>query len=602
MSDLRIAVVGEDKASGELKKARDSIKTLGEAAKDFVALDDKFKGFTITAGDVAGALKAMGQAFIGFAKESIQAAQEQERADRQLALAAKDLTSAFKDQASAFQQQLGVQDDMVQEIQAMLLQFGEAPSEVEATTRAILDFSAATGQDAVSAARQLASGVESGRGAFKEYGIQVHMSGKASHDMVAATKALRDKFGGAAADASQSFEGQVRGLSASFGELQETFGGFLSAAIGGSGILSTLKKSLDGLSVAVATIKSLMGDAGILNDLASGNITPSSLNSMLFKARDSIISQARGGGVADLPGVVKDRKTKYGLGLKDEHVDPRYSKADLHDTEHDNRELEAGEQAYKEKLAAKEREWLKDVSAESTHRLIMEQEQTQAAANKKRLSEQEKMYDDLVKIEREGVDRVMKEQQAWANVGSQLGSAFVGAFTEQLSSLSQGGEFDVADFFADLLPLVLGAIGSLYGPGGQALGSAVGSLGAVGIRALNADGKKKGGTKRHFGGWIDAAAPRFHGGGWVGGDERPITALTGERVLSRDEVSRMGGQLGVDAAARGGGGRGAVTVNVSSFDSRSTAEFFIDRGARGLNDALKTGQGSLARLLKGRLL
>jgi len=66
--------------------------------------------------------------------------------------------------------------------------------------------------------------------------------------------------------------------------------------------------------------------------------------------------------------------------------------------------------------------------------------------------------------------------------------------------------------------------------------------------------------------------PVFHGGGWVRahdgmfvrGDEQPIIAQSGERVLSRREVAAMGGPGAVDSAASGSGGGGA-TINLVSF-------------------------------------
>lgn len=66
-------------------------------------------------------------------------------------------------------------------------------------------------------------------------------------------------------------------------------------------------------------------------------------------------------------------------------------------------------------------------------------------------------------------------------------------------------------------------------------------------------------TDRHRGGWIDAW-PRAHRGLWM--DEVPIIAQTGERMLSRAEVARMGGRASVDAAASGGRDSAPVVLHV----------------------------------------
>jgi hypothetical protein len=49
-----------------------------------------------------------------------------------------------------------------------------------------------------------------------------------------------------------------------------------------------------------------------------------------------------------------------------------------------------------------------------------------------------------------------------------------------------------------------------------------------------------------------ADAPRFHAGGMIGADERPVIAQTGERILSRRET-----------AAYNRGGSGGVTININ---------------------------------------
>lgn len=590
--DLRLTLFGEDKASS----AFDSV---GSAARQAAKL------------------------LFDFSKESLKAAQDQEKADRQLALAAKGLTAAFKEQASAIQSQLGVQDDMVQGIQALLLQFGEAPDKVDGTTRAILDFSAATGQDAMTAARTLTAGIESGKGAFKEYGVQLKLTGKASEDLGIATEALRVKFGGAAQNDANSLEGQVRLLSTAFGELQESFGGWIMDVATSSGILEELKATMSGITSMfakpdlleqmgaqrkeLALVKqgiAAYGRGEISAEMIGNGAAPlgslmsrqRELEGLLSSGEQQLLHPSKG-----LPGLGgADRTTNKGLKMAKGGGSDGPSFNDVAG-QNDEFDQQLHEQNLK-RLAAEE-EFAVAIQQQNDE-FDVQITEWQEKRHEKELKELEKHNEKIAREQKQLQDKVVQQEQQWAQVGATLGSAVVNAFGAEMAKMADGGEFDVVEFFAKLLPVVLGTIGSFFGPVGTAIGGALGSLGGMGLSALNASGKTKAGApvKRHFGGWIDAAVPRFHGGGWMGGDERPAILQTGERVLSRGEVARMGGQAGVDAAARGGGGRGGITINVSSLDSRSTAEFFTDRGGKGLNDAVRTGQGALAKLFgKGRL-
>lgn len=583
--DLRLSIFGEDKASS----AFDSV---GSAARQ--------------------AAKAL----YDFSKESVKAALDQEKADRQLALAAKELTGAFKEQASAIQSQLGVQDDMVQGIQALLLQYGEAPDKVDATTRAILDFSAATGQDALSAAKALTSGVESGKGAFKEYGVQLELTGKRSKDLEIATEALKKKFGGAAQNEADSLEGTVRGLSVAFGELQESFGGWLLDVAKSSGVLDELKVTMSGITQALAGPDAVDKYGAQRKELAlvkqgiasygrgevpserissePGGVKP--LGDLLARQRQ-LEELIRSGELALLyPNGVEggpsksfvDQKTKYGHQLdskakKFDADEPGYRyKSSLREDEHNMRELAARDEDRDNKSAS---EWFKaEAKAVEAHSKTMRE-----------------AGDGLLSLLKGQKQQLEKEAQDWAQAGTQIGGALVGGLMSQLNKIGEGGEFDIGSFIASLMPMVLGAIGNVVAPGiGGVIGGGIGSL-FGGVVGMGSASKQQTWSKRHAGGWIDMSLPRYHQGSWIGGDERPAILQTGERVLSRSEVGRMGGAARVDAAARRGGG-GSITINVSSLDSRSTAEFFTQRGGKGFEDALKTGQGPLARVLgKGRL-
>src|SRR4051812_11451325 len=96
---------------------------------------------------IADGLKAATRAAVDFAKESVTAFAEQEKADKRLSSAIQQLgykdvpglTASLKAQASQFQETLGVSDDMVEGLQELMVRFGVAPAKIQATTQAVLD-------------------------------------------------------------------------------------------------------------------------------------------------------------------------------------------------------------------------------------------------------------------------------------------------------------------------------------------------------------------------------------------------------------------------------------------------------------------------------
>lgn len=566
MTDILLRLLGEDAASSSLHSVKNALHNLGKTVYEF-------------------------------SRDAVKAFEEQEKADRRLALAAKDLTEAFKAQASQLQATLGVSDDMVQGIQAMLLQFGEAPSQVEATTRAILDFSAATGEDATSAAKALLSGVESGKAAFKEYGVQVNFTGKASADLATATAELARKFGGAAKGDADSLTGQVDRAKAAFGELQESWGGVVSEFLKSTGILERVTTSMAHLSelahgVGSKGVDSAEGqkaqflaiqlaiDAAQQGQPVTIDGQATSLDALLKQRADLRLKYRPVEGPIQQPGGLgkKDRPTRFGEKEAAKNAqDPTAGDmlgAMVGLRSQDDMGFEAGFLA----------DWDDVKSAQS--KSAQAEKETQA----------------LVKAEREKWQRVAHERAKAAKEakdhaaqqGGEVGAALVNAFAAQIDKLGQGGELDAGAMFADILGTILqvgGALlGGIVGPGGAAIGGALGGLAASGVRGLSRLGKQ------HTGGWI--GAPRFHSGGWPGVDEVPAVLQSGERVLSRSEVSAMGGPSGVESAARGRGG-GGVTINVSAIDSRSSREYFEGDGARAMLNARRTGRGDLGLVLAG---
>lgn len=573
MADLSINVHGKDAgASGVLKSTGESLGAVKVAA--------------------AGAAAAL----VAFARDSVKSFEAAERADRQLERAAGDLTQAFITQADALEATLGVNGDAVQEMQALLLTYGAAPSQIEATTKALLDYSAFTGEDAVAATRQLISSVDSGKVAFRELGVAYDATGSKTRDLEAATTGLAQAVGGAAQAESESLSGSAAKAEAALGKLKETFGGLLATSIQASGVMPLLTETFKEWNTALGgdseaehykKLDALRGSLIALDkEIEAGAKDPLNLRGQLFKQ------------IRDLE---RERLTPEGPEFLKQDRTTKQKKADddaLKDAERakDKRAQIAWEETRigEEEADKRLEQWKREAEALQKH----EDEVGEAEADR-RMAEQAwarweidmraKNADDAAKV----AEDVLKKQQdtlkhqeaAYAAAGAAIGSALISSLTSAIEGAASG-EKDPGEVFGEVLATILGVAGSALGnvllPGvGGALGGALGGLAGAGIKAAT--------RRRHDGGWVDA--PRYHGGAWVGTDEQPAILQSGERVLSRADVASMGGPSGVDSTVRGGRGGRGMTVNVSTFDGASAAEYFERAGGRALRDSIANGRG-----------
>jgi hypothetical protein len=128
------------------------------------------------------------------------------------------------------------------------------------------------------------------------------------------------------------------------------------------------------------------------------------------------------------------------------------------------------------------------------------------------------------------------------------------------SLLRIGNQFFLQPLFQQGLGLLFGSGGDSKGGGGIGglIGQGISALGSLFSAPVAHDGAlvgAAGGVSRMVPAAVFAHAPRFHGGGIIGPDERPIIAQVGERVLSRAETAAYN--------------RGGVTVNISTPDAGS---------------------------------
>lgn len=253
VTDLKVALdIESAKFRNELEKVTKSID--GVAGK-LNRLSDKvgdgaasvFKGilswnaFSSTLGRAGHFLS---EGIKGFAEEE-QASLRLSSALSTLGYNASALLPPLEAQQRMFEALTPAQGETVAQMQQLMLQYGVAPKSIERTTQAILDYSAATGQDALSSTTALLHAVNEGKDGVKSLGLQYVSTGDAAKDLDTAVDQLTDKFGGSAKSAASGLAGSLDQLAKAQENLGKSFGGFFATLESKLHLLRTLSNGLN---------------------------------------------------------------------------------------------------------------------------------------------------------------------------------------------------------------------------------------------------------------------------------------------------------------------------------------------------------------------
>ena len=130
----------------------------------------------------------------------------------QLGYDSEALLQPLLDQADAFEQSTLASAEQVNSIQQLLLQYGIAPKDIERTTQAVLDYSAATGKDAVQATQKLGKSLNDGNQEFNALGVEMKVTGDAGKDLATVLDTVNAKFGGQAQAQANGMAGAIHRL------------------------------------------------------------------------------------------------------------------------------------------------------------------------------------------------------------------------------------------------------------------------------------------------------------------------------------------------------------------------------------------------------
>ncbi|HEY0881027.1 MAG TPA: hypothetical protein VGD87_05835, partial [Archangium sp.] len=607
-------------------------------------------------GAVAKWAAAAAAAVTAFGVASVKAFMEADKVQKQLTRAAGEYGEALSEQASALQELYAVDDDIIKQSQTLLVQWGGVGAASEEVTKAVLDYAAATGQDAVAATQDLIRNVESGGAGLAKMGVHFTATGDKGKDLTAAVGALSKKFGGAAEADKNSLHGQLEAVGLAFSDLQEDIGGMIASFNTQYDITGKLTEALRGMQTLLGggsenaaeakRQERLKVEEQLTGRLEQRKALEGQINAarkmgaeediarletiyrkneaaitQLKKWRDEMNGVTAGGPLAGAPGVtgqtnksMKDAESEAEAHAKKMETVLKKNKDDWREylkgiDDLDEHARQRDQLQYAEELAGTAKALDDRVALHKKAQKELEEirvdEEKKAAEHAEKLVKIQKA--ETEKATKEAAERTKKQEQEAKQAADQIGAAFVNALADQLAKLADGGEFDVAIFVGEIIASAVAIAGTVIGSayGQPALGAALGNLAGMGVRAgasAISNGRKAKPKKYHSGGWVgdEIDIPTYHSGGWVGvgRDEELALLRKDERVLTPEEVGNMGGRSAVDAAAKGGG-RPAVIVNLSAIDSKSAADSFVSDLGDGLRDALRTGRGALAPLLLG---
>jgi len=565
VADLRINIGATDNASPKVAKVASETERLAAAQGRMTASTTK-----ATAASAASLTGLIGWgAALAAAVKVTQAATEaflqDEKSMIRLKFATGALAESFAEYASELQSRTGADEDSTRAVQAMLYQYGVAPEVVNKATKALVDYAAVSGTDVKQAAEELIKGADGGRAAFRELGL-VYDEAATKTEMVAnITDALTKKVGGAAEADAGSLSHSLRVVKADFGELLEAFGGFVAKVESKIGVLQFASKVMREITSGTAT-PGLTAAAGYLLGDGDGAPTPDMTSGATY-----LPLTGPGGKLhVDRSKVSDDALTKKARDARD-----AARKKWIDDQAKLVKEAQKNAQEVARALGDGEEKQL-----ELSDQYRAEQEEAQAEAYEQERAALEEALAERRRIEKDAAEQRRAAQEKEENEarerGAAIGGAFANALAAQLNRLASGGELSPEETLVDVFTGIASVALSAAGAGWAA--PLVGAAGSFAKSQL---------AKKHGGGWI--GAPRFHNGAWVGSDERPAILQTGERVLSRAEVSSMGGPRGVDNAARG-----AVNITVNTLDGSTARDYFTRAGGRALVNAVRTGRGSIA--------
>ena len=219
------------------KFANTAVDNVKEVESGFSKLTKSFNTVGIGIIELNQGLELVSKAYrtlIPLIKKSISEAAEQEKVEsflsntmKQRGILTQDLYKQNLRLADSLQTLSTYQDDEILNAERILLQLGVEQTQLEATTKATMDFATAKGMDLSSASELVAKSIGTSTNALKRYGIEIDSSLKGTARAAAIVGELNRVFGVSATAATNTFSGSLSQHNNIWKELLEQFGNYI---------------------------------------------------------------------------------------------------------------------------------------------------------------------------------------------------------------------------------------------------------------------------------------------------------------------------------------------------------------------------------------
>lgn len=224
MAERKLSLIILGKATGALAAMKSVGDEAGSLGKKMTNLLPSFKTVALAGAAAFGAVTA---AALG----AVQAAAQDEQSQKKLADQLRRTTQATDEQIAAAEKhistlmmQTGTTDDELRPALAALVRATGDVSFAQNQLTLALDISTATGKDLETVSLALGKAFTGNVGALTKLGVPLDQSVVKSKNLSEVIKTLNAQFGGAAADAADTFSGRLRILQTSLGEAVEGIG------------------------------------------------------------------------------------------------------------------------------------------------------------------------------------------------------------------------------------------------------------------------------------------------------------------------------------------------------------------------------------------
>lgn len=273
-----------DKFRAQLKEAEAAGGNAGKSIGNSVGEGGE-KGFSklAAAGTAAFAAIAAAAAAIGVSTAIHKMIEESSNAERSVAQLASAMSIAggfsqgasarFEEYAHSLQNVTGISDDLITKNAALLVSIGHLSEQgLKGATKAALDLQAGLGgrigvEDAFNL---VAKAAEGNVAALGRYGIKIDETKSKSENFALVLAQIEKQFGGMAAAQANTFSGALAKLSASFNDVFETAGRYITQSPVIIGLIDMTAKAFQRFS---AFLTEKFGNSDVLGNLIKGLFT-----------------------------------------------------------------------------------------------------------------------------------------------------------------------------------------------------------------------------------------------------------------------------------------------------------------------------------------